>query len=191
MADNKKKRGGADRGLIALSEPYEVAYWSKKFKITPAKLKAAVKKAGRSAKKVEAYIKLQQHKAADRARIAMSQPYEVSYWSKKFKITPAKLKSAVKKAGHSAKNVEAYIKLQKHKAADRARIAVSQPYEVGYWSKKFKVTPARLKAAVAAVGHSSKNVGAYLAKSKASKKAKSASKAPRKTTKKRAKKKAA
>ena len=139
MADNKKKRGGVDRGLIALSEPYEVAYWSKKFKITPAKLKAAVKKAGRS-----------------------------------------------------AKNVEAYIKLQKHKAADRARIAVSQPYEVSYWSKKFKVTPARLKAAVAAVGHSSKAVGAHLAKRKAPKKAKkSASKTPRKTTKKRAKKKAA
>jgi hypothetical protein len=139
MADNKKKRGGADRGLIALSEPYEVAYWSKKFKITPAKLKAAVKK-----------------------------------------------------AGHSAKKVEAYIKLQKHKAADRARIAMSEPYEVSYWSKKFKVTPARLKAAVAAVGHSSKAVGAHLAKGKAPKKAKkSASKAPRKTTKKRAKKKAA
>ena len=139
MADNKKKRGGADRGLIALSEPYEVAYWSKKFK-----------------------------------------------------VTPAKLKSAVKKAGRSAKNVEAYIKLQKHKAADRARIAVSQPYEVSYWSKKFKVTPARLKAAVAAVGHSSKAVGAHLAKRKAAKKAKkSASKTPRKTTKKRAKKKAA
>ena len=139
MADNKKKRGGADRGLIALSEPYEVAYWSKKFKITPAKLKAAVKK-----------------------------------------------------AGHSAKNVEAYIKLQKHKAADRARIALSQPYEVSYWSKKFKVTPARLKAAVAAVGHSSKAVGAHLARRKAPKKAKkSASTTPRKTTKKRAKKKAA
>ena len=45
MADDKKKRGGADRGLIALSEPYEVAYWSKKFKITPAKLKAAVRAA--------------------------------------------------------------------------------------------------------------------------------------------------
>ena len=139
MADDKKKRGGADRGLIALSEPYEVAYWSKKFK-----------------------------------------------------ITPAKLKSAVKKAGRSAKNVEAYIKLQKHKAADRARIAVSQPYEVSYWSKKYKVTAARLKAAVAAVGHSSKAVGAHLAKRKAAKKAKkSASKTPRKTTKKRAKKKAA
>jgi Protein of unknown function (DUF3606) len=139
MADNRKKRGGADRGLIALSEPYEVAYWSKKFKITPARLKAAVKKAGRS-----------------------------------------------------ARNVEAYIKLQKHKAADRARIAVSQPYEVSYWSKKFKVTPARLKAAVAAVGHSSKAVGAHLAKRKVSKKAKkSASKTPRKATRKRAKKKAA
>jgi len=138
MADNKKKRGGADRGLIALSEPYEVAYWSKKFK-----------------------------------------------------ITPAKLKSAVKKAGRSAKNVEAYIKLQKHKAADRARIAVSQPYEVGYWSKKFKVTPAKLKAAVAAVGHSSKNVGAYLT-GKAKKSAKKASrKTAKKTVKKRAKKKAA
>ena len=139
MADDRKKRGGADRGLIALSEPYEVAYWSKKFKITPAKLKAAVKKAGRS-----------------------------------------------------AKNVEAYIKLQKHKASDRARIAVSQPYEVSYWSKKFKVTSARLKAAVAAVGHSSKAVGAHLAKGKAAKKAKkSPRKPPAKTTKKRAKKKAA
>jgi hypothetical protein len=142
MADNRKKRGGADRGLIALGEPYEVAYWSKKFKITPAKLKAAVKQ-----------------------------------------------------AGHSARKVEAYIKLQKHKAADRARIAVSQPYEVSYWSKKFKVTPARLKAAVAAVGHSSKAVGAHLAKGKAAKKAKKAKKGagktPRKATKKRAKKKAA
>ncbi len=138
MADDRKKRGAADRGLIALSEPYEVAYWSKKFKITPAKLKAAVKKAGRS-----------------------------------------------------AKNVEAYLKLQKHKAADRARIAVSQPYEVSYWSKKFKVTPTRLKAAVAAVGHSSKAVGAHLASAKAAKKKKSARKAPGKAAKKRARKKAA
>ena len=59
MADNKKKRGGADRALIALSEAYEVAYWSKKFKITPAKLKAAVAAAGHSSKKVEAYLKRQ------------------------------------------------------------------------------------------------------------------------------------
>ena len=117
MADNKKKRGGADRGLIALSEPYEVAYWSKKFKITPAKLKAAVKQAGHSAKKVGAYIKLQKHKAADRARIAVSQPYEVSYGSKKFKVTPARLKAAVAAVGHSSKNVGAYLTGSKKKSA--------------------------------------------------------------------------
>jgi len=119
MADNKKKRGGADRGLIALSEPYEVAYWSKKFKITPARLKAAVKKVGHSAKKVDAYIKLQKHKAADRARIAVSQPYEVSYWSKKFKVTPARLKAAVAAVGHSSKNVGAYLTGSKKKSTKK------------------------------------------------------------------------
>ncbi len=88
MADNKKKRGGADRALIAAGEKYEVAYWSKKFKVTPAKLKYAVKKVGHSAKKVEAYIQEQKHRAADKSRIALSQPYEVRYWSKKFIYTP-------------------------------------------------------------------------------------------------------
>jgi hypothetical protein len=54
MAKRRKTRaGGSDRTLIALSQPYEVRYWSKKFRITPAKLKAAVKAAGRSATKVE------------------------------------------------------------------------------------------------------------------------------------------
>ena len=39
--------------------------------------------------------------------------YDVRYWSKKFKITPAKLKAAVAPAGHSSKEVEAYLKRQK------------------------------------------------------------------------------
>ncbi|MGE0676178.1 DUF3606 domain-containing protein [Pseudolabrys sp.] len=116
MADNKAKRGGADRALIAISEPYEVRYWSKKFKVTPAKLKYAVKKAGRSAKKVEAYIKLQKHKARDRALISTKEAYEVRYWSKKFKVTPAKLKAAVKAAGRSSKKVGAYIAASKKRA---------------------------------------------------------------------------
>jgi uncharacterized protein DUF3606 len=179
MADNKNKRGGADRALIALSEAYEVNYWSKKFKVTPAKLKSAVKKVGRSAKKVEAHFADQKRKARDQALIAISQPYEVRYWSKKFKVTPAKLKAAVKKVGHSAKKVEAYFAEERHKARDRALIAVSQPHEVRYWAKKFKVTPAKLKAAVGAVGHSSKKVGEYLAKPKKAKKAKKAVKAKR------------
>lgn len=109
MADNKAKRGRSDRGLIAMSEPYEVRYWSKKLKVTPAKLKYAVKKVGHSAKKVGAYIKLQKHRARDKALIAVSQPYEVRYWSKKFKVTPARLKAAVKTVGHSSKKVGAYL----------------------------------------------------------------------------------
>ena len=121
MADNKKKRGGADAALIARGEAYEVAYWSKKLKITPAQLKAAVKKVGHSARKVEAYIGEQKHKAADRALIAISQPHEVRYWSKKFKVTPAKLKAAVAAVGHSSKNVGAYLakKTTKKKAAKK------------------------------------------------------------------------
>ena len=109
MADHRTKRGGTDRALIALGERYEVAYWSKKFKVTPAKLKYAVKKVGHSARKVEAYIKLQKHRASDKLRIALSEPYEVRYWSKKFKITPGKLRAAVAAAGHSARKVEAYL----------------------------------------------------------------------------------
>src|ERR1700742_1787854 len=116
MADNKSKRGGADRALIALSETYEVNYWSKKFKVTPAKLKTVVKKVGRSAKKVEAYFADQKRKARDQALIAISQPHEVRYWSKKFKVTPAKLKAAVAKVGHSAKKVEAHFADERHKA---------------------------------------------------------------------------
>ncbi|WP_454626467.1 DUF3606 domain-containing protein [Bradyrhizobium cenepequi] len=126
--------------------------------------------------------------ASDRARIALGEAYEVAYWSKKFKVTPAKLKYAVKKVGHSAKKVEAYLNERKHLAADRARIAVTEPYEVRYWSKKLKVTPARLKAAVAAVGHSSKKVAAYVAKKKTAPKKKTGKKVAKKRV---AKKKAA
>jgi Protein of unknown function (DUF3606) len=110
--------------------------------------------------------------ASDRGMIALKQPYEVRYWSKKFKVTPARLKVAVKAAGHSAKKVGAWIKLQKHKARDRAMISLKEAYEVRYWSKKFKVTPARLKVAVKAAGHSSKKVGAWIAKTKAAKRKK-------------------
>jgi hypothetical protein len=126
MADNKKKAGGADRALIAMSEAYEVSYWSKKLKITPAQLKAAVKKVGHSARKVEAYIKLQKHKAADRALIAMSQPHEVRYWSKKFKVTPAKLKAAVAAVGHSSRKVGEYLAPKKKAAKKTARKATKK-----------------------------------------------------------------
>lgn len=126
MADDKKKRGGRDRALIALGEPYEVSYWSKKFKITPAKLKAAVKKVGHSAKKVEAHLKEQRHEAADRALIALSQPYEVRYWSKKFKVTPARLKAAVGAVGHSSRKVGEYLTARKATKKMAARKTVKK-----------------------------------------------------------------
>jgi hypothetical protein len=135
MADNKTKRGGADRALIATTEKYEVAYWSKKFKVTPAKLKYAVKKVGHSAKKVEAYIKLQKHRASDKLRIALGEPYEVRYWSKKFKVTPGRLRAAVEAAGHSAKKVGAYL-------ADRKKTA-----------KKVAKKKKAKKAAKKTIGH--------------------------------------
>jgi hypothetical protein len=121
MADNKKKRGGSDRGLIAVKEPYEVSYWSKKFKCKPAELKAAVKAVGRSSKKVGAYIKMKKAKKRDRNLIALSQAFEVRYWSKKFKTTPAKLKAAIKAVGHSSKKVAAYFAASKKKPKRKAR----------------------------------------------------------------------
>jgi len=120
MADDKSKVGGSDRKLIALGEPYEVRYWSKKFKVTPAKLRYAAKKVGQSAKKVEAYIKLQKHRGRDRTLIALGEPYEVRYWSKKFKVSPARLKAAVKSVGHSSKKVGAY--LASKRAANRKAV---------------------------------------------------------------------
>lgn len=121
MADNKKKRGGSDRGLIAMNEPYEVRYWSKKFKVTPAVLKAAAKNVGRSSKKIEAYIRMKKAKKRDRGLIALSQAYEVFYWSQKFKTTPARLKAAVKAVGRSAKNVAAYFSAAKKKTKRKSK----------------------------------------------------------------------
>jgi hypothetical protein len=89
------------------------------------------------------------------------------------KKTPAKLKYAVRK-------VEEYIKLQRHGAADTSRIALGEAYEVRQWSKKFKIIPAKLKAAAAAAGDSSKKVEAYLAAQKTAAK-KVATKTTRKT----------
>ena len=56
MADNKKEIGKADRDRISLSEDYEVQDWSKKFNVTPEKLKRAVKEVGNNAKDVEKFL---------------------------------------------------------------------------------------------------------------------------------------
>ncbi len=45
---------------------------------------------------------------------------------------------------------------------DRARINLSEDYEVSSWSKKFGVTPDQLKSAVAAVGDRAEDVQRHL-----------------------------
>ena len=49
---------------------------------------------------------------------------------------------------------------------DRARISLSEDYEVRDWSNKFGVTPEQLRAAVQAVGSMAKDVEAYLQRSR-------------------------
>jgi predicted double-glycine peptidase len=53
MADDRTLKGPQDRSRISLSEPYEIQYWTKKFGVTPADLREAIKKVGNSAEAVE------------------------------------------------------------------------------------------------------------------------------------------
>ncbi|GGG71908.1 DUF3606 domain-containing protein [Edaphobacter dinghuensis] len=57
MSDDLTKRGIQDKVRINVNEPWEVEQWCKKFKVTPARLRGAVKAVGVSVKKVEAYLK--------------------------------------------------------------------------------------------------------------------------------------
>jgi hypothetical protein len=57
MTDSKKNIGKPDRDRISLSEDYEVRDWSKRFGVSPAELKKAVKQVGSNAKDVGAYLK--------------------------------------------------------------------------------------------------------------------------------------
>ncbi len=57
MADSKKNRGKADRARVSASEPYEVRYFAKKNKITPAMTKKLIKKYRGSRKRMTAAVK--------------------------------------------------------------------------------------------------------------------------------------
>ena len=57
MADDKSKKGPQDPTRINLTEDYEVRYWSKKLRVTPDRLRAAIEKAGDSVKAVERELK--------------------------------------------------------------------------------------------------------------------------------------
>ena len=57
MADDKSKRGPADRDRIKVNETYEVRHWTERFGCTEPQLRAAVKAVGVMAKDVEAFLK--------------------------------------------------------------------------------------------------------------------------------------
>ena len=57
MADDKAKRGSADRDRINVHEDYELRYWSEKFNCSHDELKAVVKRIGVMTKDVEAELK--------------------------------------------------------------------------------------------------------------------------------------
>ncbi|HTU61039.1 MAG TPA: DUF3606 domain-containing protein [Polyangiales bacterium] len=46
MSDNKDNRGSADRARIALSEPYEVTYWTKELGVSADELREVVTRVG-------------------------------------------------------------------------------------------------------------------------------------------------
>ena len=56
VADNVKDRGPKDRSRIAMSEDYEVAYWTKKFGVSRDTLADAVDSVGTSAQKVSDFL---------------------------------------------------------------------------------------------------------------------------------------
>lgn len=56
MADDPSKRGTPDNDLISLTQPHEVAYWTRALGVTEAQLRAAIAKVGRSVKAVKAHF---------------------------------------------------------------------------------------------------------------------------------------
>jgi len=57
VSDDKSKSGDQDRELISLTEEYEVRDWAKKFGVTQAALRKAVRKVGNKADDVERELK--------------------------------------------------------------------------------------------------------------------------------------
>jgi hypothetical protein len=56
MADDKTKRGTADRNRIDVHEHYELRDWSKRLGVTPEELKRAVEQVGTSADAVRKHL---------------------------------------------------------------------------------------------------------------------------------------
>lgn len=56
MADNKLKRGKADRARVSAREPFEVSYVARKYGVSAETVRGVVKRVGNSRKKVYAAL---------------------------------------------------------------------------------------------------------------------------------------
>jgi len=56
MADSKKKKGKADRARVSASEPYEVYYVARKYKVSADTVRKVIKKVGNMRTKVYAAL---------------------------------------------------------------------------------------------------------------------------------------
>ena len=56
MARRKLKRRKADRSLVSAKQRYEVYYFARKHRMTPAAVRTLIKKVGHSRKKLEAAV---------------------------------------------------------------------------------------------------------------------------------------
>jgi hypothetical protein len=54
MSDDKKKRGGQDRGRVAAEEPYEVNYFAKKHGLSAQQAREIIEKHGPNRNKLNA-----------------------------------------------------------------------------------------------------------------------------------------
>jgi hypothetical protein len=57
MSDNLNQRGGQDRKRIDVGQEHELRDWSRKFGVTPDRLKEAVQAVGTQADKVEEHLR--------------------------------------------------------------------------------------------------------------------------------------
>jgi hypothetical protein len=46
----------------------------------------------------------------DRSRVSLQEDYEVQYWTERFKVDKERLAAAVRAAGDSVENVDAWLK---------------------------------------------------------------------------------
>ena len=122
MADNKAKGAEPIEALIALTEKYEVAYWSKKFKVTPGQAEIC-RQEGRPLHQKGRGL----HRASEaprtptRAGSRSAKPMRSATGRRNSRSPPAKLKAAVAAAGHSSKKVEAYLAAQKAAKKKKAK----------------------------------------------------------------------